>query len=162
MTLTDELKKSDIYEDIGDFKNLNQLELNKKIQKWENIYESINNDVNFLHKKHLMKYAKKIDPNLMFFKDKIADSSGKLRPTQMSRNDFWISYIKFFKNLLTNSNKYYLEQKDIKKQAAKVKLEIHKNKEVKCLCGGSYTLKNKAQHIKTRKHQDHLEELEKD
>jgi hypothetical protein len=162
MTLKDELQKSDIYEDIGDFKNLNQLELNKKTQKWKKIYEFINNDVNYIHRKHLMKYAKKLNPDIMFWEDKIADSNGKLRPTQMTRHDFWISYIKFFKNLLTDSIKYYLDHRDINKQASKDKLEIHKNKEVKCLCGGSYTLKNKAQHFKTKSHQDHLEELEKD
>ena len=104
-----------------------------------------------------MKYAKKLNPDIMFWIDRIADTNGKLRPTQMTRPDFWISYSKFFKSLLTDSIKYYLDHKDINKQASKDKLEIHKNTEVKCLCGGNYTLKNKAQHFKTKRHQDHLE-----
>lgn len=156
-----ELEKSDIYIDIGDFKNLNQLELIKKTQKWKKIYETtMKNDVNYIHRKHLIKYAKLINPDLMFRIDKINDFNGKLRPYKAVINSFWIIYKKFFKNLLENAIKYYLEHKEINKQLSKNKLELHKNKEVKCLCGGKYTLKNKAQHIKTKIHQDHLEELE--
>lgn len=156
-----ELQKSDIYQDIGDFKNLTQLELIKKTQKWKRIFDDdIRSNDSYVQKKHLIKYAKNIKPELMFFVHKLPDEKGKMRPHKLVFIEFVKNYKKFFENLLDNATKYYLDVKDINTKQSKVNHDIYQNKEINCLCGGKYTLKNKAQHIKTRRHQDHIEQLE--
>lgn len=158
----DELQKSDIYQDIGNFENLSQLELIKKTQKWKKIYEhgNIRSDVDWINRKHLMKYAKQINPELMFWMDKRMDSEGKLRPHQRTIPEFFKKYLKFYKNILENAIKYYLKVKEDHKEQFKINHSEHQNQDVKCSCGGKYTLKNKAQHFKTKRHQSHLEESE--
>ncbi len=40
------------------------------------------------------------------------------------------------------------------KQEHKEQLDIEKNRKVLCECGGNYTLKMRARHFRTKKHED--------
>lgn len=51
-----------------------------------------------------------------------------------------------------------IEQKKENKKEARLKWNEKHNKRIECKCGGSYMIKHKTTHFKTKKHKEHAEE----
>jgi hypothetical protein len=162
------VSKSDIYQDLDDFKNLNQLELSKKIPKWKKIRDEITHDKdgnlvseavkNIYRKDHTMKYCKECDPNTVFFFDTQLDSTNHWRPWRKYSPRFWTEYSAYYKNILLEAEAFYLAKKAEIEEEVKAKKSEALKTEIECGCGGHYSARNKAKHVATKKHVQWLSE----
>lgn len=162
------LSKSDIYQDLDDFKNLSQLELSKKIPKWKKIREEITRDKDgdpygeatktIKRKDHIMKYCKECDPNTVFFFDTILDSTNHWRPWRKYSPRFWEVYKAYYKKVLEDAEAFYLARKAEIEEEVKAKKSEALKTEIECGCGGHYSARNKAKHVATKKHVQWLSE----
>ena len=156
-----EFQKSLIYKDIGDFTNMSQLALSKKIPKWKDLWnEMIENHAfkddarGMLAKKtHLLNYCRNTDKEKMFFNDEYqVEGETSYRKFLKPRQDFWINYIKKYQELLNHADEFYESRKALIDNERKEKLNDYLKEEVVCECGGKYSHRNKAKHFLTQKH----------
>jgi len=139
--LNDEFQKTEIYKDIGNYKNMTLLALSKKLPYWENIYKKANGNYNYIKKKHLKNYCRDCDADVMFLVQK-SDQSNVHRQYTMyttSKDEFWDFYREQFR-ILYQAAFYHFNDTKIA------------NEEVQCFCGGHYQATNKGKHYKTKKH----------
>ena len=130
--------KSEIYKDIGDYKNLSLLALSKKLPYWKKIYYKECSDIHS-KKVHLRNFCRDCDKDIMFIVSKAMTSDGHYKPWIQPNDRFWKSYREQFKKLYFEALEYYTETSNA-------------NEDVSCPCGGHYTRVNKAKHFKTKKH----------
>jgi len=71
-------------------------------------------------------------------------------------------------DIIKRSKDYYKNHKEELKEVRKaymkeylVRKKMEVNEKVSCECGGRYTKRNKSTHMKTKKHQDYVSNLEK-
>ena len=70
-----------------------------------------------------------------------------------------------YDRMKVNNPKYYQENKEAIKSKSKIYYQENKekiNKKCDCECGSKYAHRNKAEHFKTKKHQDYLANLNKE
>jgi hypothetical protein len=148
-----EFEDSDVFQDIGNFVDMSQLELSKKLPKWKKIYNDENlNGNDWRRIKTLKKYCGDCDVNKMFFKTEYRDSTGHYRDLKQLNNEFWTAYRLSFRNLYEQAYTYFKETKAKNEAESKIKMEIHLKTEITCECGGKYSMRNKQKHLKTKKH----------
>ena len=132
--------RSEIYKDIGDYKNLSLLALSKKLPYWKRIYSK---DVTGLYYKlvHLRNYCRDCDKEVIFVVTlaRTSDDRERYKPFTDINENFWKSYREQYKKLYFEAKEYYSETSKA-------------NEDVQCPCGGHYTSVNKAKHFKTKKH----------
>ena len=139
--LDDEFQKTEIYKDIGDYKNMTLLALSKKIPHWTIIYNKSKTTIDLARRYHLKNYCRDCDSDAMFLVQK-SNQSNIFRQYTMdttSKDDFWDFYREEFKKLV-NAAFHHLNDTKIA------------NEKVQCPCGGNYSSINKAKHFKTKKH----------
>jgi len=139
--LDDEFKKTEIYKDIGDYKNMTQLALSKKIPHWNIIYQKTRNLYKLQRISYLKNYCRDCDVDIMFLvrKDIFVNSWRHYPIKKTSKDEFWDFYTEQFKILLDDAFDYFMTTKI-------------DNEEVQCFCGGHYQATNKGKHYKTKKH----------
>lgn len=138
--LDDQFEKSEVYKDIGDYKNMSQLALSKKLPHWKNVFAK-QGTLNYEKMVHLRNYCRDCDADVMFVtKKEIYPNSWRHYPMKTTaENEFWDFYKEQSRILLTAANKYFTETKT-------------SNEKVQCSCGGHYQATNKAKHFNTRNH----------
>ena len=141
-----EFIKSEIFKDIGDYKNMSLLALSKKIPYWRRIYDlktdksGVEWGRELKRVYHLRNYCRDCDKNEMFIISRVQTGYGKSTKSRTIANEiFWDLYREQFKIL-------YFEAKDHYLQTSK------DQKNVQCPCGGHYQSTNKAKHFGTKKH----------
>ena len=157
-----EFRKSDVYSDLGNYKDLTQLELSKKIPKWQKHLntDNINSGV-WKRRKYLLKYCRKCDHDVMFRSIETEDDNGHLRHMQCAKEDFWIEYVRRLKLLLRLATEHYQSTKILHDAQLKERMILHQNSDINCACGGKYSLRNKQKHLKTQKHVQYCQSCEK-
>ncbi len=136
--INQEFIKSEIYKDIGDYKNLSLLALSKKLPYWKKVFnKKISSDLDKIY--HLRNYCRDCDKERIFIHSKYRTFDGHYKPWTLPDELFWKYYREQFKNLYLETEKYYLETSKA-------------NEEVRCPCGGHYTSSHRAKHFKTKKH----------
>jgi hypothetical protein len=133
-----EFIKSEIYKDIGDYKNLSLLALSKKLPYWKRIYNKGYNGIYNKHV-HLKNFCRDCDKDTMFIVSKLRTADGHYKPWTDINERFWIYYREQSKKLYFEALEYYTDTSNA-------------NENVRCPCGGHYTRVNKAKHFKTKKH----------
>jgi hypothetical protein len=156
-----EFRKSDVYFDLGNYKDMSQLELSKKIPKWQKHLRlgTVNSGV-AKRRKYLLKFCRKCDHGLMFRTIESDDDNGHLRRRQVVKDDFWIEYVRRLKFVLKVANEHYQSTKALHDAQLKERMTLHQNSEVSCECGGKYSLRNKQKHFKTQKHIQYCQSCE--
>ena len=156
-----EFQKSLIYKDIGDFINMSQLELSKKIPKWKRVWNEMRENgagrddaIGMLTRKHhLLNYCRDCNRDSMFWNDRYqVEGETSYRNYLKPRQDFWLSYIKKYETLLMQADEFYESKKALIDNERKEKLNDYLKEEVVCECGGKYSHRNKAKHFLTQKH----------
>ena len=139
--LDDEFQKSEIYKDIGDYKNMTLLALSKKLPFWKNIYKEANGNSDYIRRKHLKNYCRDCDPDAMFDVQKAVfqNAFGRYPQEETAKRDFWEFYREQFAALYCEARRHFTETKKA-------------NEEVQCSCGGHYQSAHKARHFKTKNH----------
>lgn len=132
-----EFIKSEIYKDIGDYKNLSLLALSKKLPYWKRVWKVNNGD--YYKIIHLRNYCRDCDKEKMFYIEMFLTGYGNKKPWTKLNERFWDSYREQYKKLYFEAFEYYTETSKA-------------NEEVRCPCGGCFTKTNKAKHFKTKKH----------
>jgi hypothetical protein len=143
-----EFIKSEIYKDIGDYKNMSQLALAKKLPYWLKIYNQSGKSFELLKIYHLRNYCRDCDKEKMFVVERFLTAYGNYKPFTRIIQSFWDSYREQYKKLYFEAVNHY-------KETSKA------NEEVQCPCGGHYKATNKAKHFKTQKHLLYLDKNEK-
>jgi hypothetical protein len=138
--LDDEFQKSEIYKDIGDYKNMTLLALSKKLPFWIKKYNEIY-DGDRLKKIHLKNYCRDCSYDAMFRCGKILLPNiwGRYPTKETAKIEFWENYREQFAALYSEAKRHF----DSTKTA---------NEEVQCSCGGHYQSAHKAKHFKTKNH----------
>jgi hypothetical protein len=131
--------KTEIYKDIGDYKNLSLLALSKKIPYWKRIYNTKEYQGHYNKIVHLRNYCRDCDKDVIFIVTFLRTFDSHYKPFTDFNLNFWRFYRENFKKLLLEANEYYLETSKSQEK-------------VNCPCGGHYTSINKAKHFKTKKH----------
>jgi hypothetical protein len=141
-----EFIKSEIFKDIGDYKNMSLLALSKKLPYWLRIINQktgkSGTDWGPCLKQiyHLRNYCRDCDKNEMFIISRIQTGYGTSTKSYTRVNEiFWNLYVKQYKQLYFEALKHFNETKTA-------------NENVQCPCGGNYSSINKAKHFKTKKH----------
>jgi len=156
-----EFQKSLIYKDIGDFTNMSQLELSKKIPKWKRVWNEMKENgagrdgaFGILAKKHhLLNYCRDCDRDKMFYNDRYqVEGETSYRDFLKPIYHFWDIYIKKYRDLLSQADEFYESKKALIDNERKEKLNDYLKEEVVCECGGKYSHRNKAKHFLTQKH----------
>jgi len=130
--------RSEIYKDIGDYKNLSLLALSKKLPYWKKIR---NKEYNGFYYKvvHLRNFCRDCDKDIIFIIRKLQTEDGHYKPFTDYNERFWKSYREQSKKLYFEALEHYTDVSNA-------------NENVRCPCGGHYTRVNKAKHFKTKKH----------
>ena len=167
--LREAVSKTDIFQDLNDYQNMNQLELSKKIPKWKKVRDDMYKDGdqvvtsetarNVFRKEHTKKYASEADPNVAFFWDTFKDHTGHNRAWRQYSPRFWKEYSDYYKKILIDAEALYLQRKAEIESETKAKMATHLSEEVVCDCGGHYSVRNKAKHMTTKKHIKYLSEM---
>lgn len=131
--------KTEIYKDIGDYKNMTLLALSKKLPYWKRIYneKDYNGDYNKII--HLRNYCRDCDKDIIFINSKYRTFDGHYKPFTVFDKNFWDYYRENFKKLYFEALEYYSETSKAQEK-------------VRCFCGGNYTSSHRAKHFKTQKH----------
>lgn len=133
-----EFIKTEIFKDIGDYKNMTLLALSKKIPYWKKVFnKKISSDLDKLY--HLRNYCRDCDKEKIFIHSKYRTFDGHYKPWTLPDGLFWDYYREQFKKLYNEANEYYLETSKSQEK-------------VRCFCGGNYTSSHRAKHFKTQKH----------
>lgn len=157
-----EFQKSLIYKDIGDFTNMSQLELSKKIPKWKRVWNELKENHAWIidysigmlaRKHHFLNYCRDCDKEKMFWNDRYqVEGETSYRNYLKPRQDFWLSYTKKYETLLSQADEFYESRKALIDNERNNKLNEYLKEEVACECGGKYSHRNKAKHFLTQKH----------
>ena len=134
-----EFIKTEIYKDIGDYKNMTLLALSKKLPYWKRIYNEKDYNGHYNKMVHLRNYCRDCDKEKIFIVTFQRTFDNHYKPFTDYKGEFWIYYRDEYRKLYFEAFKFYSE-------ASKA------NEEVQCPCGGHYTKVNKAKHFKTRRH----------
>jgi hypothetical protein len=134
-----EFIKSEIYKDIGDYKNMTLLALSKKLPYWLKIYNDKDCRGNYNIVIHLRNYCRDCDKEKIFIVKMLVTAYGNYKPLTTYNETFWIYYRENFRKLYFEALNHY-------KETSKA------NEEVQCPCGGHYTKAHRAKHFKTKKH----------
>ena len=153
-----EFQKSLIYKDIGDFTNMTQLALSKKIPKWKSLWDEIKK--NAMHDygesykmQYLRNYCRDCDKEKMFWTDRHqVEGETSYRKWIRPRQQFWDYFVKNYISLLDHADEFYESRKALFDNERKEKLNDYLKEEVECECGGKYSHRNKAKHFLTQKH----------
>jgi len=129
--------KTEIYKDIGDYKNLSLLALSKKLPYWKRIYNISEGHLGKIQ--HLRNYCRDCDKDVIFIVSLLRTFDSHYKPFTDYNLNFWEYYRENFKKLYFEAKEYYSET-------------TKANENVNCPCGGHYTSINKAKHFKTKKH----------
>lgn len=177
-----EVRKSKMYLDLVGWRDMNQLQLNKKIVKLTN---HLNPPLHYIdddgikhtaygNVRNLAYYSKRYAnnhfevcnqskiwincENVIYYsrngKDKKlnGDDICKVEPSKMVNRDFVNYYIALMKKLLTAMKDLYNERKEKIQVEAKTSLKEYLANDVVCECGGHYSNRNKTKHFLTKKH----------
>jgi hypothetical protein len=130
--------RSEIYKDIGDYKNLSLLALSKKLPYWKKIR---NKEYNGVYNKvvHLRNFCRDCDKDIIFVVTLSQTFDGHYKPFTDYNERFWIYYKEQSKKLYVEALEHYTDVSNA-------------NENVRCPCGGHYTRVNKGKHFKTKKH----------
>lgn len=131
--------KTEIYKDIGDYKNLSLLALSKKIPYWKRIYNEKDCRVHYNKIVHLRNYCRDCDKDVIFIVTFLRTFDNHYKPFTDFNLRFWRFYRENFKKLILEAWDYYTETSKA-------------NEEVRCFCGGRYTNAHRAKHFKTQRH----------
>ena len=91
----------------------------------------------------------------------------KIEDIYCNKKNAYIRETELIKNMNSNLNSInaYASPDDVKEQAKtyrlknKEKINLYKNTKNNCDCGGSYSTKHKAKHLKTNKHKQHEQQI---
>lgn len=155
------LKRTDLYLDLGNYKEMSQLALSKKIPKWKRIYEDIGKYSSPYYRFHLKKYCSECDENVIFDFSLMPDGQGRNKPWRSHNKEFWKAFRLDSKRIIDEAEDWYRSQKEILDQALKVKMDKHQSADIRCDCGGHYSVRNKQKHFATKKHILFIQSLEK-
>ena len=140
-------EKTDIYHDIGNYKEMNQLELSKKLPKWESLLSKLSiKHYNWAARDHFLNHCLECSASLKSLESK------DYALFRVKIHEFMTSYVPLATSLCSQAKTFYLEKKEEVDQALKIKMAQHQKTEVTCKCGGKYSLRNKQKHFKTKKH----------
>ena len=139
MTNQEQFIKSEIYKDIGDYKNLSLLALSKKLPYWKRIYNEKDCRGHYNKIVHLRNYCRDCDKDEIFIVTFLRTFDNHYKPFTDFNLIFWKYYRENFRKLILEAWDYYCKTSKA-------------NEEVQCPCGGHYTKINKAKHFKTKKH----------
>jgi len=131
--------KTEIYKDIGDYKNLSLLALSKKLPYWKRIYSKGAEGGHLGKVQHLRNYCRDCDKDVIFVIHLQKTFDSHYRPFTDYNERFWIYYREQFKKLYLDAQDHYIQTSQDQEA-------------VRCDCGGHYTRVNKAKHFKTKKH----------
>jgi hypothetical protein len=131
--------KTEIYKDIGDYKNMSLLALSKKLPYWKRIYNEKNYNGHLTKIHHLRNYCRDCDKDEIFVITFLRTFDNHYKPFTDFNLSFWKYYRENFKKLYFEAKEYYTETSKA-------------NEEVRCFCGGHYTSAHRAKHFKTQKH----------
>jgi hypothetical protein len=147
-----EFKKTEVFIDLGNYADLSQLELSKKIPKWERILNNkqINNGV-YYQTQSRKKYCRDCTESEKFIHSNTYDDNGHKRDFRKPNESFWKAYRHLFRELLKEARNFYEKRKSENKVLMLDKISKHQNTQVICECGGKYTTRNKQTHSTTTK-----------
>jgi hypothetical protein len=157
-----DVEVSDFYLEFINYKEMNQLELSKKIPKWRKIFndEGIRYS-SYKRKQHLKKYCSQCDVSKIFNYSTILDHTNHKRPWRTCNDLFWNEYRTIARHRLSEVDEYYRSKKIENETELKLKMSEHQKTEVVCECGGHYSLRNKIKHCITQKHIKFCQESKK-
>ena len=149
-----EFEKTDLYQDIGSYKEMTMLELSKKIPKWKSnfkitfkpIYDT-NHKLDMV--RYVNKFCKDCDKDQIFEKNICKYINKKYTYVKW---EFVRVYLRLFRNLVLEANEFFNTKKINQETEFKQRMDQHQKTEVICNCGGKYSLRNKQKHLKTNKH----------
>ena len=158
----EEFQLTDMFYELGNYKEMNQLQLSKSIPKWKNIYFTERNNRQGIYGKKLFinKYCSDVDEDIRIETTQLIDSWNKKRDFKKPNIPFYNNIIKQFSNLLLDAEKHFNETKIEKEKELNDKMKIHQATEIICECGGKYSMRNKQKHFKTMKHINYCKPIE--
>lgn len=165
----DEIRLTEIYADLNTYKDMTQLELSKKIPKWKLVLEKgfpacySDAERNRQRLAHVKKFCEFADTNITIIKEKwdFKDNWGHSMTRKKINMEFWREYRDYFHSIIANAEDWYNTEKEKHDREHKENMAVHQKTDVKCECGGHYSLRNKVKHCSTKKHLAFLGEPEK-
>ena len=149
-----EFKQTDLYQDIGSYKDMTLLELSKKLPKWKSNYNNIlkplidgNNRLAIV--RYVNKHCKNCDKNVIF---EINQCKHIQRKYSYVKFDFVRVYRKLLFDLCREATVYFDATRSDHETDMKQRMAAHQKTQITCECGGKYSLRNKQKHIKTSQH----------
>lgn len=151
---TEEFQETEMFYELGNYKEMNQLQLSKSIPKWKKIFLAERNQNQGIYGKLLFirKYCSDVDKEISIDTTQLIDSWKKKRDFNKPNIEFYKNILRQFSNLLLDADQYFNEIKIEKEKELNDKMKIHQSTEIICDCGGKYSMRNKQKHFKTLKH----------
>jgi len=158
----EEFLLTEIYYELGNYKEMNQLQLSKSIPKWKKIFLTERNQTKSIYGKvlFLKKYCGDVDRDIKYITTKLTDSWGKKRDFKKPNIEFYKNILRQHSNLLVNADQYFNEKKIEKETETNEKMKAHQATEITCECGGKYSMRNKQKHFTTMKHIKYCQTIE--
>jgi hypothetical protein len=158
----EEFLLTEMYYELGNYKEMNQLQLSKCIPKWKKIFleernqkQGIYGDLLFLKK-----YCGDVDRDIKYITTQLTDSWNKKRDFKKPNIKFYKNILRQLSNLLVDSEEYFNSIKIEKEKELNEKMKIHQAIEITCECGGKYSMRNKQKHFATMKHIKYCKPIE--
>lgn len=159
---TEEFKQTEMFYELGNYKEMNQLQLSKSIPKWKKIFLAERNQIRGIYGKLLFirKYCRDVDEDISIDKSYLIDSWNKKRDFKKPNIEFYRNILKQYSNLLVDADQYFNETKIEKEKELNDKMKAHQATEIICDCGGKYSMRNKQKHFTTLKHIKYCKPIE--
>jgi len=157
----EEFLLTEMYYELGNYKEMNQLQLSKCIPKWKKIFLEERNKKGIYGKVlFLKKYCDDVDRDIKYITTQLTDSWNKKRDFKEPNIKFYKNILRQHSNLLVDSEEYFNSIKIEKEKVSNEKMKVHQATEITCDCGGKYSMRNKQKHFKTMKHINYCQTIE--
>ena len=158
----EEFQQTEIYYELGNYKEMNQLQLSKSIPKWKKIFLEERNQHRGIYGKKLFinKYCGDVDEDISIETTQLIDSWNKKRDFKKPNIEFYKNILRQHSNLLVDAEEYFNATKIEKEKETNEKMKVHQATEITCECGGKYSMRNKQKHFKTLKHINYCKPIE--
>jgi len=158
----EEFLLTEIYYELGNYKEMNQLQLSKSIPKWKKIFLAERNQKQGIYGKLLFlnKYCGDVEKDIRIETSYLIDSWGKKRDFKKPNIKFYKNILRQHSNLILDADQYFNETKIEKEKVLNEKMKVHQATEITCECGGKYSMRNKQKHFATMKHIKYCKPIE--